>query len=71
MVESVGELGNLIRKVRREQQLSQLDLAGAIGANARFIGELENGKETCQIGKVFDVIRGLGYEIQIVPRRKG
>ncbi|NOV20879.1 helix-turn-helix domain-containing protein [Ensifer adhaerens] len=43
-------LGPLIRQERRQQGLTQEQLAGAIGVGVRFLRELEAGKESCQIG---------------------
>jgi len=36
--------------------------------SARLIGEFERGKETCQVGKVLQILKFLGLEIRIVPR---
>jgi len=34
--------------------------------NARFLGDLERGKETCEVGKVLSVILGLGLKVSII-----
>ena len=60
---SVVQLGKLIRQVRKEQGLTQLDVAGLAGLSNRFIIDLERGKETLQIQKVFDVLVLLGVEL--------
>lgn len=62
---SIKELGQLIRKMRKEQKLTQEELAMASGTRERFISDLENGKETIQIGKAFSVIQSLGLKIHI------
>jgi len=33
----------------------------------RFVIDLENGKETCQIGKVLTVLQTLGIQIALTP----
>lgn len=60
---STAELGALVRKIRKEQGLTQLDVAGLAGLSNRFIIDLERGKETLQIGKVLDVLSLLGVEL--------
>lgn len=60
---STAELGQLVRKTRKEQGLTQLDLAGLAGLSNRFVIDLERGKETLQIQKVLDVLALLGLEL--------
>lgn len=62
------ELGQLVRKTRKEQGLTQLDVAGLAGLSNRFVIDLERGKETLQIQKVLDVLALLGLEL--TARRK-
>ncbi|MFO0375380.1 MAG: helix-turn-helix transcriptional regulator [Alphaproteobacteria bacterium] len=59
-------LGQALRKARKRQGLSQEDLVGLSGVGRRFISDLENGKETCHIGKVIHVLGSVGIAIQIV-----
>lgn len=61
-------LGALIREARKQSRVTQKELALVAGAGLRFIGELENGKPTCHIGKVFEVLRSLGLEIKVERR---
>ena len=61
-------VGELVRAVRKEQGLTQLDLAGLAGLSNRFIIDLERGKETVQMQKALDVLALLGLEL--VVRRK-
>ena len=60
---SPQELGTLVRQVRLSQKLTQTELAGASGTGVRFIVDLEKGKVTCAIGKVFRVIAMLGIQL--------
>ena len=59
------KLGAYIKNVRKEQHLTQADLAIAANVGVRFLVDLENGKETAQIGKVINVCRGLGITIDV------
>ncbi len=62
MVQSTEEIGQSIRRVRKSLGVTQSDLALAAGTGLRFIIELEKGKPTCQIGKVFQVLQVLGIQ---------
>jgi len=54
-----------VRQTRKNQNLTQEDLAAAAGVGIRFIRELEQGKITCQIGKALLILTMLGLNIQI------
>ena len=58
-------LGDFIRKTRKTMKISQTDLAMTSGTGQRFISDLENGKATCQIGKVLTVLYTLGIRIDL------
>ena len=62
---STHELGELVRSVRKEQGLTQLDVAGLAGLSNRFVIDLERGKETLQMQKVLDVLSLLGLEVAV------
>ena len=57
------QLGRLIKEIRKQQGLTQKELAGACGTGVRFIQELEKGKSTCEIGKALWVIKMLGMKL--------
>ena len=65
-VRSPADIGALVRRVRREQDLRQDELAGAAGVGLRFIVDLEAGKPTAQIGKVLQVLQALGCSVEIL-----
>lgn len=64
-IHSCEELGKAIRDLRRSQGVTQAQLAGLSNTGVRFISDLENGKETCQTGKVLHVLAILGVDIVI------
>lgn len=64
-IETAKSLGELIREMRKKNGVTQKELALVAGTGLRFVGELENGKPTCQIGKVLEVLRCLGMEIKV------
>jgi len=68
-VSSTKDIGIAIRAKRKTDGLTQADAAALCGVGARFLGELERGKETAQIGKVIRILQGLGLELQIAAKR--
>ena len=67
-INNIKMLGTLIRAARKEQGLTQEQLSATCGVGVRFIRELEQGKETCQIGKAIMVVQMLGLDILITKR---
>ncbi len=61
-------LGQLIRKERKNQQLTQEELAALAGVGVRFVRELERGKESCRIGLSIRVMQTLGLSLAIYGR---
>lgn len=61
----VEHLGKLVRHTRKSHKLTQEQLAAITGVGVRFIRELEQGKESCYIGKVLLVLAMLGIDVQI------
>lgn len=60
---SVKSIGELIRKERKGQGLTQEQLAGVCGVGKRFIVELESGKDTIQLGKALHILNMLGIKL--------
>lgn len=63
---NIEDLRKLIKQTRKEQMLTQSDLAIAANVGIRFIVDLEKGKETVQLKKVLDVCKALGLIIDCV-----
>lgn len=68
-VTTMTELGVLIREERLRQKLTQTDLAGISGVGITFISQLENGKETAEMGRVIRALTMLG--IDLYAERRG
>ncbi|MEZ5284927.1 MAG: helix-turn-helix transcriptional regulator [Vicinamibacterales bacterium] len=66
-VNTVAELGSLIRQFRSAQGLRQDQLAAAAGVGLRFLVELEAGKPTVRFEKVLAVLRALGCRLDVTP----
>ena len=67
-IADLKQLGALIRKARKAQGITQEDLSGLVGIGPRLIGEIEHGKPTAEIGKVFQLLASLGLDVAIQPR---
>jgi y4mF family transcriptional regulator len=67
-IDNMKSLGTLVREIRKEQGLTQEQLCAVCGVGLRFLRELEQGKETCQIGKVIKTVQILGIEIFVLRR---
>lgn len=67
-VQSVSQIGELIRKERKRQKILQQDLAELSGISLHFLSNLENGKPTVEFQKVMLVLRSLGITMKLSAR---
>ena len=65
---STKDIGKIVRNTRKKQGATQSEFASLCGVGVRFISELENGKPTAQVGKLLQVLKCLGLEMEIHPR---
>lgn len=65
---SVKDLASFVRNHRKQLGMTQADLAGASGLGVRFVGDLERGKSTCELGKTLQVLTMLGIELEARTR---
>lgn len=71
IIKTTADVGQALKKVRKEQRLTQDDVAGLTGVSRRFIVELEGGKKTAQIGKALHVINMLGVSLVATYKWEG
>ena len=64
-IQDCAALGRKVRELRRAQKVTQAQLADLANTGTRFVSDLENGKETCQIGKMLRVLDALGFDMLI------
>lgn len=69
MAVTVADIGTAIRKKRKKDGLTLADAAALSGVGYRFMSDLENGKETMQVGKVLKVMTALGLNMTIEERK--
>ena len=66
---TAADIGTAVRKKRKEDGLTLADAAALCGVGYRFMSDLENGKETAQVGKVLKVLTALGLNMTIEARK--
>jgi len=65
------QIGNLIRRARKRQALSQRALGEKAGLRQETISLIENGNPAARIETLLAVLAVLDLEFQIGPRSKG
>ncbi|MBP3367021.1 MAG: helix-turn-helix transcriptional regulator [Treponema sp.] len=65
---SVDSISKLIKERRLALGLTQSDTAAMCNVGLRFFSELENGKNSLQIGKVLHCMEMLGINLHAVYR---
>ena len=65
IINNIEELGKLIREKRKEQGLTQKDLALTVGIGVRLLVELEKGTRGVKIDTVVKICQFLGLKIDI------
>lgn len=68
-IDSMAELGPIIRKRRKDLGFTQAQVALLTGFSPRLIGEIERGRGTVGIDKVITYAQGLG--IDLLARTRG
>jgi HTH-type transcriptional regulator / antitoxin HipB len=65
------QLGNLIRRGRKRQAVSQKNLGDKAGLRQETISLIENGNRATKIETILAVLAALDLELRIAPRSKG
>ena len=60
-----ASLGDAVRHYRTEAGLTQAQLAEKAGIQRSYLSELESGKETQQVKRLFGVLRQLGVRMTL------
>ena len=65
------QIGEIVKRTRKNLGVTQADLALTSGTGLRFIIELERGKPTCQLEKTLTLLHTLGIRIELhLPSEK-
>ena len=65
IIENAKIFGETIRKFRKKQGLTQVQLSAMTNVSPRVIGELEKGKPTIELDKALYVAWMLGIELTV------
>jgi len=63
-IKDAKSLGLAVRAYRKQQNMTQLQLAAVANTSPRFIGALENGKPTVQLDKALRIAWLLGIRFE-------
>ena len=62
----IADIGQRIKEMRKGQHVSQMTLARLAGTGARYISELERGKETARIRELLKLLDALGAGLYVM-----
>ena len=65
-LKNIIDIGRRIKEIRKGQHVSQMTLAGLAGTGARYISELERGKETARIRELLKLLDALGEGLYVM-----
>ena len=63
-------LSKFVKAMRKQYNLTQVELSEKSGVGLRFVRELEQGKQTLRLDKVNQVLSLFDYEVGAVPMIK-
>lgn len=66
-IQTTRAFGSAVRSARKDQGLSQAELAAKAGVGRPWLSELENGKRTVELGRALSVMSALGLAVTFVP----
>ena len=63
-------LPKYVKAMRKQYNLTQVELSEKSGVGLRFVRELEQGKQTLRLDKVNQILNLFGSEMGVVPLSK-
>ncbi|HAG53276.1 MAG TPA: transcriptional regulator [Alphaproteobacteria bacterium] len=66
--QNLQEISQQVKLARKNAGMNQQDLADFSGVSRKFISDLENEKQTLEIGKVLAVLAALGIAWLLIDR---
>ncbi len=60
-------LSKFVKAMRKQYNLTQVELSEKSGVGLRFVRELEQGKQTLRVDKVNQILNLFGKEVGAVP----
>jgi y4mF family transcriptional regulator len=65
-IQTSKAFGSAVRRARKDQGLSQVELAQRAGVGRPWLSELETGKRTAELGRALSVLSALDLAITFV-----
>ena len=63
-------LSKYVKAMRKQYNLTQVELSEKSGVGLRLVRELEQGKQTLRLDKVNQILNLFGCEVGVVPMAK-
>ena len=63
-------MSKYVKTMRKQYNLTQMELSEKSGVGLRFVRELEQGKQTLRLNKVNQILNLFGHEVGAVPMNK-
>lgn len=63
-------MAKYVKTMRKQYNLTQMELSEKSGVGLRFVRELEQGKQTLRLDKVNQILNLFGHEVGAVPINK-
>ena len=70
IIRTPADVGAWVHHARASSGVTLVDAAALSGVGVRFLHELEHGKSTAALGRVLQVLKRMGLEVEIRPRGK-
>lgn len=70
-VSNVVSFGKILRERRKKLGYTQTYISEVSGMSVSFLSDLENGKETIEMGKALHLANLLGLDLELKERGKG
>ena len=70
LARSAAQIGNVIRRTRKQRRLSQQELGAKAGLRQETISLIENGQTDTGVATLLAVLAALDLELRIAPRSK-
>ena len=65
-----SSLSKYVKLMRKQYNLTQIDLSEKSGVGLRFVRELEQGKQTLRLDKVNQILNLFGCDVGVVKIEK-
>lgn len=68
IIRNTSDFGAAVRSLRKQQGLTQQELANAAGCSIMYLSALERGKETAEIGIALRIMNMLACDLETKKR---